>query len=392
MSHDFVFTSESVTEGHPDKLCDQISDAIVDHYLERDPQARIITECAAAKGVMFIATRFASDVRADIAGVAREVIRQVGYIDGDFSARDCSILSNLVELPATARVDWDERELDDDALDRLAAHYQVSAFGFACRQTPALMPMPIWLAHQLAQRLSAARRDLLDYLTPDGTIQVGVEYRAYRPHRIHGITVVVSQKSAGAPALEKLRQELIEQVIHPVFQDEPVRPDSHTRIFINPEGLRVGGGPARHSGMTGRKTAMDTYGGYAHQSGSAMSGKDPLRIDRTATYVARYAAKNVVAAGLAEECEVQISYSIGLAGPVSLQVETFGTGTVADDEIARRLEASIDFRVGAIIRDFDLRHLPARGGFYRPLAAYGQVGRLDIDLPWERMDRAEALV
>jgi S-adenosylmethionine synthetase len=332
MKRNFVFTSESVTRGHPDKLCDQISDAVVDHYLARDPLARVITECAIAKGVAFVATRFASAIRADIAALGREVIREVGYRDASFGARDYSILTSIVELPATVRVARLEEELDAEDLNRLTAQNQVTVFGFACNQTPVLMPLPIVLAHRLARALSGARdTEACNYLTPDGTTQVGIEYRDRRPYRVHGITVVVSQQTHDAPALETLREELIELAIKPVFEKESVRLDDRTGIFVNPGGPRIGGGPAVHSGMTGRKTAMDLYGGYAHQSGSALSGKDPLRVDRIAAYVARFAAKNIVAAGLAQECEVQLSYSIGFAKPVSIQVETFGTGKVEDD-------------------------------------------------------------
>lgn len=394
MKTNFVFISDSVTEGHPDKLCDQISDAIVDHFLERDPYSRIITECAVAEGVTFIAARFASEASVDIPVVARQVIREVGYEDhGDFSARDCSVLTSLVELPPEMHVKRDEQDMDEKAVERLSATHQVTVFGFACDQTPALMPLPIWLAHCLARRLNAVRLSrLAPYLTPDGTTQVGVEYRNSRPYRIQSITLVVSQQTVD-PDIETVREDLIENVIKPVFIHEAIQPDENTRIFINPDGPRVGGGPAFHAGLTGRKTAIDTYGGFARHSGSALSGKDPLRIDRIAAYAARYAAKNVVAAGLAEECEVQLSYSIGLSRPVSLQLETFGTGTIQDDEIARRLEAAFDFRMGGIIRAFDLRHMPGKikGGFYQKLAAYGQVGRMDIGMPWEKTDQVEAL-
>jgi S-adenosylmethionine synthetase len=394
MNTDFVFTSESVTDGHPDKLCDRISDAIVDGFLERDPYARIVAECAAAKGVVFIAARFAAEASLDIPAVARHVIHEVGYDEGEFNARDCGVLTSLVELPTDSRVSQDEGEMDEEALERLTAQNQVTVFGFACDQTAALMPLPIWLAHGLAQRLAMVRSErLLPYLTPDATTQVGVEYRERQPQRIHSLTVVVSQQSAASPNTMTLRRDLTEHVILPVFAGESIHPDQRTRIFINPEGIKVGGGPAFHSGLTGRKTATDTYGGYARHSGSALSGKDPLRIDRVAAYAARYAAKNAVAAGLARICEVQLSYSIGLAGPVGLQVETFGTGTIADGEIAHRLMTAFDFRLGGIIRSFDLRHWPARrqGGFYQHLAAYGQVGRLDLTLPWEGTELAPAL-
>jgi S-adenosylmethionine synthetase len=392
MKSDFVFTSESVTEGHPDKLCDQVSDAIVDRFLALDPGARIVSECAVAKGIAFIATRFASEIKVDIPTLARQVIHQAGYTEGEFSARNCSILTSLIEMPASARIKQDESTLDEASLETLVARNQVTAFGFACRQTPALMPLPIWLAHRLARRLSQVRSSRsLPYLTPDGTVQVGVEYRNRHPYGVHSITLEVSQQALDHPKPEALRAELIEQVIQPVFREEPIRPDGHTQIFVNPNGVRVGGGPATHSGMTGRKTAIDTYGGYARHSQSALSGKDPLRVDRTAGYMARFAAKNLVAAGLAEECEVQLSYSIGLARPVSIQVETFATGHLDDAELARRIEANFDFRVGGIIRFFHLRQLPDNSVFYKKLAAYGQVGRMDLELPWEKTDSADCL-
>ena len=392
MSSDFVFTSESVTEGHPDKLCDQISDAIVDRYLVLDPGARTVAECAVARGVAFIAARFASSAKVDIPALARQVIQQVGYTEGEFNAHDCSILTSLVEMPATARADRDESILRDEDLEARVARHQVTAFGFACRQTPALMPLPIWLAHRLARRLSRRRATgALPYLTPDGTVQVGIEYRDHRPRRVHSLTLAVSQHQPDYPRPETLRTDLIEQVIRPVFREEAIGLDEQTRIWVNPNGLRVGGGPARHSGMTGRKTANDTYGGYARQSESALSGKDPLRVDRIAAYMARFAAKNVVAAGLAEACEVQLSYAIGLAHPVSLRLDTFGTGQVEEREVVRRLKAQFDFRVGGIIRGFQLRHCSSQGPFYQRLATFGQVGRTDLELPWENTDSAAAL-
>lgn len=394
MRTDFLFTSQSVTEGHPDKLCDQISDAIVDRFLRQDPLSRIIAECAVTTGVVFIAARFASDAMVDLADVARGVIRQVGYDGEDFNPNDATVLTSLHELAAPQRPPVDERGMCDEALDALTVRNQVNAFGFACDQTSALMPLPIWLAHRLARRLTAVRLERrLPYLCPDGTARVGVEYRACRPYRIHSVTLVASQKEAAGPDAKALRDDLIEAVIRPVFEREPVRPDDGTGIFVNPDGPFIGGGPAVHSGLTGRKSAVDTYGEYCRRSGAALSGKDPTRIDRVAAYAARYAAKNIVAAGLARECEVQLSYAIGQARPVSIQVETFATGHVDDGAIAGRLEAHFDFRLGAIVRDFNLRHLPAalKGGFYRKLAAYGHVGRMDIGLPWEKTDKAELL-
>jgi S-adenosylmethionine synthetase len=397
MSKDFIFTSESVTEGHPDKLCDQISDAIVDRFLRQDPASAIIAECGVATAIVFIAARFASNVSIDIPDIARQVITQIGYEQPDFNGKTCSIITSFQEMPRDDRRLFDEKDLPEEEMDRLTVKDQVTVFGFACKQTPALMPLPIWLAHKLARRLTSVRlQKLLPYLTPDGKTQVGVEYRDRRPYRIHSITVVASQSrspAADGPDGKQLQDDLKEAVIEFVFQEEEIKPDKDTHLFINPDGLLIGGGPAMHAGLTGRKTAVDTYGEYARHSGAALSGKDPCRIDRVGAYAARYAAKNVVAAGLADECEVQLSYSIGLSHPVSIQVETFGTGRVADEAIATLLKQHFDFRLAGIIKQFNLRRLPSlmQGGFYRKLAAYGHVGRLDIDLPWEVTDKTAVL-
>jgi S-adenosylmethionine synthetase len=254
------------------------------------------------------------------------------------------------------------------------------------------MPLPIWLAHKLAKRITEVKRqNILTYLTPDGKTQVGVEYKNRQPHRIHSITVIASQNKPSKPDLQQLQDDIRETVIHPVFENEDIKPDEQTRIFINPDGPFIKGGPAFHSGLTGRKNAIDTYGEYSKHSGSALSGKDPIRIDRVGAYIARYAAKNVVAAKLADECEVQLSYSIGLSRPVSVQVETFGTGKIPDEEITTLLEKNFDFRLAGIIKQFNLRHLPSlnKGSFYKKLAAYGHVGRMDIDLPWEKVDKID---
>src|SRR5919197_173790 len=397
MRKDFMFTSESVTEGHPDKLCDQISDAIVDRFLEQDPASAIVAECGVATAIVFIAARFAANASIDIPNVARQVITQVGYEQPDFNGKTCSVVTSLKEIPRDDHRWVDEKDLLEEEIDRLTVKNQVTVFGFACNQTVALIPLPIWLAHKLARRLTAVRlQKLLPYLTPDGNTQVGVEYRDRRPYRIHSITVIASQSrppAAGGPDFKQLRDDLQEAVIDFVFQEEDIKPDRDTHVFINPDGLFIGGGPAAHAGLTGRKTAIDTYGEYARHSGSALSGKDPIRIDRVGAYAARYAAKNVVAAGLADECEVQLSYSIGLSRPVSVQAETFGTGKIADDAIATLLKKHFDFRLAGIIRQFNLRYLPSlvKGGFYRKLAVYGQVGRMDISLPWEVTDKIAVL-
>lgn len=394
MKKDFMFTSESVTEGHPDKLCDQISDAIVDHFLEQDPHARVRAECAVATSILFIASRFGSKATVDFANVARKVIKQIGYEHPDFNAKTCSILTSLKELPPDDYYCFDEESLTEEEIEMIAVRNQETVFGFACDQTPSFMPMPIWLAHKLAMRITRARRQkILPYLAADGKTQVGVEYRNRKPYRIHSITITTSQKESPPVSLKRMEEDIRETVIAPAFDGESIRPDGKTAIFINPIGIVMVGGPSVHSGLTGRKNAMDTYGEYSRYCGSALSGKDLLRVDRVGTYAARYAAKNVVAARLAEECEVQLSYSIGLARPVSIQVETFDTGKIPDEEIAGLLEKNFDFRLAGILREFRLRSLPAtvKGGFYQKLAAYGHLGRTDIELPWEKTDRTDAL-
>jgi S-adenosylmethionine synthetase len=394
MKQDFMFTSESVTEGHPDKLCDQISDAIIDHFLQHDHQARIIAECAVSNSMVYIAARFASHSMVDFSQIARGVIGMVGYRDESFNSKTCSIITSLRELPLERESFFSEPDLTDREIEHITVRNQVTVFGFACRQTRALLPLPIWLAHRLARRLTSVRlQKILSYLAPDGKTQVGVEFRRRRPHRIHSITVLASQMPEEGPNLQKLKEDVREAVIEPVFAEEEIRPDERTRIFVNPDGPFYIGGPSVHSGLTGRKNAIDTYGEFSRQSGAALSGKDPLRIDRVGAYAARYAAKNVVAAGIAEECEVQLSYTIGLSRPVSVQVETFGTGKLNDDQIAALVERFFDFRLAAIVRQFNLRYLPSRvtGGFYRKLAAYGHMGRMDIGLPWEVTDKAALL-
>lgn len=397
MQSEFMFTSESVTEGHPDKLCDQISDAIVDRFLQQDPCSSIIAECAVSAAIVFVAARFASLASVDVPTVVRKIIEQIGYDQPDFNGKSSSVITSLKEFPAGDRRVFNEHRLTDDEINRIGVKNQVTVFGFACRQTAALMPLPIWLAHKLARRLTSVRlQKLVSYLAPDGNTQVGIEYKNRRPSRIHSVTVIASQavpESLGGPELKRLQHDLKESVIDFVFQDEELKPDGKTKIFVNPEGPFVTGGPSVHAGLTGRKNGIDNYGEYARHSGAALSGKDPLRIDRVGAYAARYAAKNVIAAGLAEECEVQLSYAIGLPGPVSVQVETFGTSMIPEDRLASLLAKTFDFRLAALVQQFHLRTLPAsvKGGFFRKLAAYGHVGRMDIGLPWEVTDRAAEL-
>jgi S-adenosylmethionine synthetase len=394
MTGTFVFASESVTAGHPDKLCDQISDAILDRFLQQDPFARVVAECAVSKGVLFIAARFAASAAVDIAGTARQVIAQAGYDQGEFNAYECGITTSFLELADTPDRLIDERTLDDEAIERITAKNMANAFGYACTQTAAMLPLPIWLAHKLARRLAAVRlQRRLAYLAPDGKCQIGVEYADRRASRIHTITLVTSQLEPGFPNLATLRKDLLEFVIEPAFQDEEIKPDDRTRVFINPEGIFAVGGPAAHSGLTGRKTAVDSYGEYSRNSETALSGKDPARIDRVGVYAARHAAKSVVAAGLAEECEVHLNYAAGQARPLSIRVATHGTGRMPDEQLCALIARHFDFRPAGIIRRFNLRFLPAlsRGGFYRRLAAYGHVGRMDIGLPWEATDITDLL-
>ena len=393
MSKDYTFASQSVTEGHPDKLCDQISDALVDRFLRQDRWSRISAECAVANGIVFVAARFESTGVVDIPNAARDVIRETGYEQGEFNARNCTVITSLSEPQPNPNVNG-RREPIGEEIDKVLATDQCVVFGFACRQTDALMPLPLWLAHKLVRRLDAVRRDrLLPYLEPEGKADVSVEFRERRPCRIQGIHLTASQRAAGKPALDRLRRDLREFVIEPVFADEPLRHDQQTRIDINVYGAVVPGGPYMHAGLTGRKPAVDTYGEYSRHSSRALSGKDPSRISRVAHYGARYAAKNVVAAGLADECEVQLAYTHGHAGPISVEVETYGANRIPEPEIVERVKRNFDLRLAALARQFRLRELPLEheDGFYRKLAVYGHVGRQDLDLPWELTDRAQAL-
>lgn len=393
MTCDFVFTSDSVTEGHPDKLCDQISDAIIDAYLSRDREAEVIAESAVANGVVFISNRFVSSARVDVAEVARRVIADAGYADRDgFNAEECTILTSSQDL-AAARGPRPVAPVPE-ALERIVAGNQVNSFGFACRQSETLMPLPIHLAHGLCRGMDEARRGgALDYLRSDGQVQVGIEYADGRPRRISGITVLASHAEGRAVGNDRMRDDLFEAVIEPVLADAGIAFDRRSFFHLNPFGPIAGGGPDLHSGLTGRKNGIDNYGEYSRHGGAALSGKDPLRIDRVGSYMARYAAKNVVAAGLAEQCEVHLGYGIGQAGPVSVRVQTFGTGELAEEAIKGRLTEAFDFRLGAIIHDLRLREWPAHqaGRGFRQLATYGHMGREDLRLPWERTDRVDAL-
>ncbi|MEJ2310184.1 MAG: methionine adenosyltransferase [Gammaproteobacteria bacterium] len=388
-----IFTSESITAGHPDKLCDQVSDAIVDHFLARDPLSTVDAECAVASGILFLSVHYASSANLNLAAIARNVIGEAGYPKSVFDAHNCSVMTSIKDQSGQASP-VDLEVLDDAGLDRVTARQQVTVFGYACDQTAAMMPLPIWLAHRLAERMDSAETfKKIPYLLPDGKTQVAIGYRDGKILGVSGINLVASLTESSSADLEQLRGDLIRHVVRPVLKKESLKIDEEL-VSVNPEGLLIGGGPAMHSGLTGRKTGMDTYGGYCRQSGAALSGKDPLRIDRVGAYIARYAAKNIVAAGLARECELQLSYSPGSAAPLGIEVQTFGTGAIEEREIVSRLREVFDFRLGAIVRDLRLRQLPSEGkqsGFYKRLASYGQMGRVDLDVPWEQTDKAKAL-
>jgi S-adenosylmethionine synthetase len=391
MQSDVIFTSESVTPGHPDKLCDQISDAAIDAFLRQDPGARAVIECAVATGVVFLAARFAAEATVDLPAIARKVIADVGYLEGRFDARSCSILTSLAELPLHMR-EPPAGSFEGQAVERCVAHDQANAFGYACRETPELMPLPISLAHRLARAIDRARGAEMSWLSPDAKTQVSIEYRNFRPTRIHGVAITAAASAGNVPAAEV--EERLRALAIAALADQELGRDGKTTVHVNAGEAYDIGGPARHAGLTGRKNGIDTYGEMARQSGAALSGKDPSRIDRIGAYAARHAAKNVVAAGLADRCEVHVAYAIGQAKPISLSVNTFGTGSKHDDAIARRVAAELDFRPAEISHRFGLRTRPASAGergFYRPLASYGHFGRADLDLPWEATDASETL-
>ena len=407
----FLFTSESVTEGHPDKVCDQISDAILDEFLTKDPSSRVAAETTVTTGMALVCGEITSDCYVDIPAVVRNTIKNIGYAGaegGGFDYKNCAVLTSIDEQSSdiaggvnkALESRSDNSDTSASETENVGAGDQGIMFGFACDETPELMPLPISLAHRLAYRLAQVRKNgSLGYLRPDGKSQVTVEYVDGRPSRID--TIVLSTQhdpeikgvSDNKEVQEIIRQDLIEKVINPVFENDAIKPDANTKYLINPSGRFVIGGPQGDAGLTGRKIIVDTYGGYSRHGGGAFSGKDPTKVDRSAAYASRYVAKNVVAAGLAQKCEVELAYAIGVAEPVSVMVDTFGTGVISDDEISALVQKNFDLRPAAIIKQFDLRGLPAKNGgkFYQLLAAYGHMGRTDIDVPWERTDKAAQL-
>ena len=382
-----LFTSESVTEGHPDKICDQISDAVLDAILEKDPNARVACETTACTGLIHVMGEITTSCYVDIPKVAREVVREIGYDRGKFGfdCDTCGVITSIDEQSGDIAMGVDKALESKEGSEDLTggAGDQGMMFGYACDETPELMPLAISLSHKLAKQLTAIRKaGVVNYLRPDGKTQVTVEYDGERPVRVDA--VVVSTQHSPEVTLEQIRSDMVELVIKPIIPEELL--DENTKYYVNPTGRFVKGGPAADSGLTGRKIIVDTYGGSAPHGGGAFSGKDPTKVDRSAAYAARWVAKNVVAAGLARRCQVQLAYAIGVAHPVSIRVDTFGTGTVSDAQLEQAVEKTFDLRPGAIIRDLKLRR-----PIYRQLAAYGHFGRDDLDLTWEKTDRVDAL-
>lgn len=386
-----LFTSESVTEGHPDKICDQISDAVLDAIYSQDPNARVACETAVTTGMVLVMGEISTNCYVDIPKIVRNTILEIGYDRAKygFDGQTCAVLTSIDEqsgdiaMGVNKALEAKTGEMDDSQIEAIGAGDQGMMFGFACDETPELMPMPISLAHKLTKKLSEVRRQgILDYLRPDGKSQVTVEYDGDRPVRVD--TVVISTQHGADISHDTIERDIIELVIKKVIPAELL--DSKTRFLVNPTGRFVVGGPQGDSGLTGRKIIVDTYGGYARHGGGAFSGKDPTKVDRSAAYAARYVAKNIVAAGLAKKVEVQLAYAIGVAKPVSILVDSFGTGKLTDEKLSLLVQKYFDLRPAAIIRDLDLRR-----PIYKQTAAYGHFGRTDLDLPWERTDKAELL-
>ena len=407
MSRRYLFTSESVTEGHPDKICDQISDTILDYLLAEDDHSRVAAEVVVNTGLVLITGEITSKAHVNLVELARQKIAEIGYTDATngFCANSCSVLLAIDEQsPDIAggvnSAQEHREELSSDELDQVGAGDQGLMFGFACNETPELMPLPISLAHRISRRLAAVRKTGdLAYLRPDGKTQVSVIYEDGRPVGIDTILVstqhaeTIDHLTENSAVQSKIKADLWEAVVKPVFADIEIKPNGQTRFLVNPTGKFVIGGPQGDAGLTGRKIIVDTYGGYSRHGGGAFSGKDPTKVDRSAAYACRYVAKNIVAAGLAEKCEVQVSYAIGVARPVSILIETFGTGKVDEETLLDFVKQNFELRPAGIIQTFNLRGLPGErdGRFYQDVAAYGHFGRSDLDLPWERTDKAALL-
>jgi S-adenosylmethionine synthetase len=390
-SPSLMFTSESVTEGHPDKICDQISDAVLDACLEQDPMSRVACETAVKTGFVALLGEITTSAYVNFDGLVRKVVNEIGYDSSEkgFDGNTCAVLSAVASQSADIALGVDHAledksgEMKDAGIEHVGAGDQGMMFGFACNETPTLMPMPIYMAHKLARRLSELRKDgTLPWLRPDGKSQVTVEYSQGKPKRID--TVLISTQHSPDISQSEIMELVSEHIIYPTLPEGLV--DKNLKVFINPTGRFVIGGPMGDAGVTGRKIIVDTYGGMGRHGGGAFSGKDPTKVDRSAAYAARYVAKNIVAAGLADRVEVQVAYAIGVAHPLSVNVETFGTAKIADEKIAALVSEYFDLRPGAIIRDLDLRR-----PIYRKTAAYGHFGRDDIEFPWEKIDKAEAL-
>lgn len=402
----YLFTSESVTEGHPDKVCDQISDTILDALLTQDPASRVAAEVVVNTGLVLLTGEITTKAQVNFVDLVRQKITEIGYTDSDngFAANSCSVLVALDEQSPDIAQGVDSaqetrEEKSDQELDAIGAGDQGLMFGFACNETPELMPLPISLAHRVTRRLAAVRKTQLGYLRPDGKSQVTVTYEDGRPVGIDTVLVstqhdaTIGDITDPAEVQAKIKEDLWNAVVLPVFADIDIKPDDNTRFLVNPTGQFVVGGPQGDAGLTGRKIIVDTYGGYSRHGGGAFSGKDPTKVDRSAAYACRYVAKNIVAAGLAEKCEVQLSYAIGVARPVSILIETFGTGKVDEDRLLQVVQENFELRPAGLIQTFGLTKLPGeRGGrFYQDVAAYGHFGRTDIDLPWEATDKADLL-